>query len=45
VRYGIAVGGSEVLVDSPFQSGAEMHEIGATVGVTVPEQRMLFLPA
>jgi iron(III) transport system ATP-binding protein len=45
VRYGIAVGGSEVLVDSPFQSGAEMHEIGAMVGVTVPEQRMLFLPA
>ncbi len=45
VRYGVRVGGGEVLVDAPFQSGGELHEVGEMVGISVPEQRRLFLPA
>jgi len=45
VRYGVRVGASEVLVDSPFQSGGELHGVGDTVGVMLPEQRRLYLPA
>ena len=45
VRYGVRVGASEILVDAPFQSGDELHDVGDTVGVTLPAQRMLYLPA
>ncbi|HSI02186.1 MAG TPA: ABC transporter ATP-binding protein [Reyranella sp.] len=45
VRYGIRVGGDEVLVDAPFQSGSELRAIGETVGVALPAERMLFLPS
>ncbi|MBS0548764.1 MAG: ABC transporter ATP-binding protein [Proteobacteria bacterium] len=45
VRYGVKIGGSEILVDTPFQSGAELRDVGATVGVALPPQRMLYLPA
>ncbi|HEX7217712.1 MAG TPA: ABC transporter ATP-binding protein, partial [Burkholderiales bacterium] len=36
VRYGIRIGGEEVLVDAPFQSGSELRTIGETVGVALP---------
>ena len=45
VRYGVRIGASEILVDAPFQSGAELRAIGETVGVALPPQRMLYLPA
>ena len=44
VRYGVRIGGSEILIDAPFQSGAELRSIGETVGVALPPERMLFLP-
>ena len=45
VRYGVRIGGREILVDAPFQSGAELRAIGETVGVALPPERMLYLPA
>ena len=45
VRYGVRVGGGEVLVDAPFQSGGELREVGEMVGISIPEQRRLYLPA
>jgi len=45
VRYGIRIGGEEVLVDAPFQSGSELRAIGETVGVALPVERRLFLPS
>jgi iron(III) transport system ATP-binding protein len=45
VRYAIKIGASEILVDVPFQSGAELRGIGETVGVALPAERMLYLPA
>jgi iron(III) transport system ATP-binding protein len=44
VRYGVRIGGNEILIDAPFQSGAELRTIGETVGVALPPERMLFLP-
>jgi len=44
VRYGVRIGDNEVLIDAPFQSGAELRTIGETVGVALPPERMLFLP-
>ncbi len=45
VRYGVRIGDHEILVDAPFQSGAELRAIGETVGVALPPERMLYLPA
>jgi iron(III) transport system ATP-binding protein len=45
VRYAVRIGSHEILVDAPFQSGSELRDIGATVGVTLPSERMLFLPS
>jgi iron(III) transport system ATP-binding protein len=45
VRYAVRIGGREILVDVPFQSGAELRSIGETVGVALPPERMLYLPA
>ena len=45
VRYGVRIGGGEVLVDAPFQSGGELREVGEMVGISVPERRWLYLPA
>ncbi len=45
VRYGVRVGGSEILVETPFQSGAELRTVGEMVGVALPAARMLYLPA
>jgi iron(III) transport system ATP-binding protein len=44
VRYGVRIGDNEILIDAPFQSGAELRAIGETVGVALPSERMLFLP-
>jgi iron(III) transport system ATP-binding protein len=45
VRYAIRIGASEILVDVPFQSGAELRHVGEIVGVALPTERMLYLPA
>ena len=45
VRYGVQIGDREILIDTPFQSGAELRSIGETVGVALPPERMLYLPA
>jgi len=45
VRYGVRIGDREILVDAPFQSGAELRTIGEMVGVALPTERMLYLPA
>jgi iron(III) transport system ATP-binding protein len=44
VRYGVRIGGSEILVDTPFHSGGELRTVGDLVGVALPPQRMLYLP-
>jgi iron(III) transport system ATP-binding protein len=44
VRYGVRIGGSEILVDTPFHSGGELRTVGDIVGVALPPQRMLYLP-
>ncbi len=45
VRYGVRIGASEILIETPFQSGSELRNVGDQVGVDLPPQRMLFLPA
>ena len=45
VRYGVRIGGSEILIETPFQSGAELRNVGDMVGVALPPERMLYLPA
>jgi iron(III) transport system ATP-binding protein len=45
VRYAVKIGAGEILVDVPFQSGAELRGVGETVGVALPAERMLYLPA
>ncbi len=45
VRYGVRLGESEVLIETPFQSGSELRSVGDQVGVDLPPRRMLFLPA
>lgn len=45
VRYAVRIGDSEVLIETPFQSGSELRAVGDNVGVDLPPQRMLFLPA
>ena len=43
VRYGVRVGDTEILVDVPFQSGQDLHDIGKLGGVDLPIERALFL--
>jgi iron(III) transport system ATP-binding protein len=45
VRYGVRIGASEILIETPFQSGSELRSVGDEVGVDLPPRRMLFLPA
>ncbi|WP_298315563.1 ABC transporter ATP-binding protein [Reyranella sp.] len=45
VRYAVRIGDSEVLIETPFQSGRELRDVGDNVGVDLPPRRMLFLPA
>ena len=43
VRYGVDVGGTEILVDAPFQSVDDLHAPGDTVGVALAPERALYL--
>jgi len=43
VRYGVRVGATEIAVDTPFQAGDGLHEIGDAVGVTLPLGAALWL--
>ncbi|MCA0300789.1 MAG: ABC transporter ATP-binding protein [Proteobacteria bacterium] len=43
VRYGVDVGGTEILVDAPFQSTGDLHDAGTTVGVALAPERALYL--
>ena len=45
VRYGVQIGASEILIETPFQSGSELRSVGDTVGIALPPERMLYLPA
>ena len=45
VRYAVRIGGSEILVETPFHSGNELCTVGDVVGVALPPERMLYLPA
>ena len=45
VRYAVRIGDSEILIETPFQSGSELRAVGDNVGVDLPPRRMLFLPA
>jgi iron(III) transport system ATP-binding protein len=43
VRYGVSVAGSEVLVDVPFHSGAELHGIGDAVTLALSNAALQWL--
>jgi iron(III) transport system ATP-binding protein len=43
VRYGVRVADAEILVDAPFQSGSDLHDVGDMVGVALPSERALYL--
>ncbi|CAN5773442.1 ABC transporter ATP-binding protein [soil metagenome] len=43
VRYGVRVAETEILVDMPFQSGRDLHDVGDLVGVALPPERALYL--
>ncbi|MBM3644208.1 MAG: ABC transporter ATP-binding protein [Alphaproteobacteria bacterium] len=43
VRYALRVGESDVVVDVPFQSGGDLHDVGAHVGIALPPERALYL--
>ena len=45
VRYGVRFGETEIGVDMPFHSGAELFEIGAPVQLTLPQRLLLWLSA
>ena len=46
IRYGVRViGTDEILVESPFQSGSDLHAVGDTVGIALPPERALYLAA
>ena len=45
VRYGVRFGTTEIGVDVPFQSGAELFEIGARATLTLPQRLLLWLAA
>ncbi|MBN9449086.1 MAG: ABC transporter ATP-binding protein [Bosea sp.] len=43
VRYGARIGNAEVSVDLPFQSGADLHEIGSDATLTLPQHALMWL--
>jgi iron(III) transport system ATP-binding protein len=45
VRYSIAIGTSEIIVERPFQSGASLVDVGEAVSVALSPERMQFLAA
>jgi len=42
-RYGVLVGETEVAVDMPFQSGRDLHDIGAQATVTLSPHALIWL--
>ena len=45
VRYGVRIGGTEVAVDAPFQSGEELRHIGTNATVTLSPRSLIWLSA
>jgi iron(III) transport system ATP-binding protein len=45
VRYGVRLGAMEIGIDAPFQSGAELLEIGAPAQLALPHRQLLWLAA
>ena len=45
VRYSVGLGESEVIVESPFQSGGDLVDVGERVSLTLKPERMQFLHA
>jgi iron(III) transport system ATP-binding protein len=45
VRYGIAIGRQDVLVEAPFRTETALLAIGEQVGLSVPSERQLLLGA
>jgi iron(III) transport system ATP-binding protein len=45
VRYGVRLADTEILVDTPFQSGTDLHTVGDTVGIALPAERAFYLGA
>ncbi|MEN5083765.1 ABC transporter ATP-binding protein [Bosea sp. TWI1241] len=43
VRYGVAVGGSEVAVDLPFRSGNELYGLGEAATLLLPDKSLMWL--
>ena len=43
VRYGVCIGGTEIVVDTPFRGGDPMHALGAPVTVSVRAGSALWL--
>jgi iron(III) transport system ATP-binding protein len=43
VRYGVNLGGTEVLLDAPFSSSEGLRSVGETVGIRISPERALFL--
>jgi iron(III) transport system ATP-binding protein len=43
VRYGVTIGETEVSVDLPFQSGGDLHEVGAPVSLALSPRTALWL--
>ncbi len=42
-RYGVRVGGTEILIDAPFHAGDRLHEVGQEVAAMVAPEAMLWL--
>ncbi|PZU95160.1 MAG: polyamine ABC transporter ATP-binding protein [Chelatococcus sp.] len=45
VRYGVRIGETEVAVDMPFQSGRDLHEVGARTTLTLSPHALIWLSA
>jgi iron(III) transport system ATP-binding protein len=43
IRYGVLVGGTEVSVDAPFQSGREVHEVGTAAQLRLATQSLCWM--
>ena len=43
MRYGLSVGGQEILADVPFRAGGVLHEVGAAVKAAIPAPALIWL--
>ena len=44
VRYAVRIGGHEVWVDAPFESGEQLHAPGTPVYVSITPELLRWLP-